>query len=221
MLEHMPLKQDNVAHGEHRTYVEKAQISRTPNFTQYQERTRRILAAGGLPDEVPQRWPAHVSGAQTWKGSDINEQACIFDIGRDDFEELAVAIHTFRSLGLSHEKITKDTFPLPSLGFRLSELADSLFQDRGFFVLRGLDSRAYTPEDWVIVTVGLCCYICTEFGSQGNWDGKRHMLSKSGRFGQQSNFKPAETVSAHILNTPMAAEPEHLRPATSTPEALV
>jgi hypothetical protein len=62
--------------------------------------------------------------------------------------------------------MSRETFPLPTLGERLLELGKSLYNGRGFFVIRGLDPTRYSSEDNVTLYVGMSCWIAEKRGRQ-------------------------------------------------------
>ncbi|XMA17016.1 hypothetical protein WAI453_009807 [Rhynchosporium graminicola] len=59
-----------------------------------------------------------------------------------DQDEIRQALNTFKGLGLSYEKATKETFPLPKLALSLLKMRDQIYHGRGFVVIRGLDPDA-------------------------------------------------------------------------------
>jgi hypothetical protein len=85
-------------------------------------------------------------------------------------------------LGLDGDCVARANFPLPNLGPRLRACADELHNGRGFFVLRGLDPDRYTPEDNVLMFLGLSGHVADLRGCQ---DKAGNMLSESGRASRQ------------------------------------
>lgn len=61
------------------------------------------------------------------------------------------------------QSVSKETFPLPSLGPRLQEITQALHLGRGFAVLRGLE-LAKTPEDNMVMYLGISSYVGSQRG---------------------------------------------------------
>lgn len=57
-------------------------------------------------------------------------------------------------------------FPLPTLGPRLEEIRDDVYEGRGFAILRGLDVDSFTEEDLVMVYLGITSYVAETRGKQ-------------------------------------------------------
>lgn len=66
--------------------------------------------------------------------------------------------------------VTKASFPLPTLGPRLEELAKSIHATDGdcFAVISGLDTAEFTTEENMIVYLGICAHIGSERGTLSN-----------------------------------------------------
>jgi hypothetical protein len=64
------------------------------------------------------------------------------------------------------DKVNCRTFPLHSLGARLSRVADTLHCGIGFAVLRGLDPTKYSKLDNVLIYLGITSYIAPIRGCQ-------------------------------------------------------
>lgn len=77
-------------------------------------------------------------------------------------------------LGLDGSEVNKTNFPLPTLREKLHQLAEELHHSRGFFVLRGLNSNNYSPEDNTIIFLGISSYVGEKRGKQ---DDAGNMLS--------------------------------------------
>lgn len=77
------------------------------------------------------------------------------------------------ALELDGDQVNCDNFPLPALGPKLLELAQALYNARGFCVIRGVDPRDYSVEDLAVVWLGIQAYIAEQRGRQ---DCKGNML---------------------------------------------
>lgn len=80
---------------------------------------------------------------------------------------------TFQALGLDGDLVTRDNFPLPTLGKKLDEVRSQVHQGRGFGVIRGLNPQKYSVEDFTMLHLGLQTYIANR---QGRQDKKGNML---------------------------------------------
>jgi len=69
--------------------------------------------------------------------------------------------------------VSRDNFPLPTLGPKLAGASNDLHHGRGFCLIRGLDPRKFAVEDLTLVYLGVQSYIADRRGRQ---DGKGNML---------------------------------------------
>jgi hypothetical protein len=178
--------------------IERADIVLEPDFARYKLRVAKRLKQGGLPLHVPEGWPTVIEAPSSWKKGDFGADSCVHYLCGSDFKEIEYALNHFRgtdmrmiwlSLGIlitrmtdssfPIENITKQTFPLPNLGSRLYALSESLLNNVGFFILRGLDLLQYSALDRIIVFAGISSYLGDHFGAQGEYNGARQMLGKS------------------------------------------
>lgn len=82
---------------------------------------------------------------------------------------------TVAGLGLYGSDVSSATFPLPTLGTKLLQLAEDVHRGKGFAMIRGLNPGDFSPEDNVLVFLGLSSYIGAQRGRQ---DEDGNMLSK-------------------------------------------
>lgn len=73
-------------------------------------------------------------------------------------------------------EVSAETFPLPGLKDRLTEIRNEIYEGRGLMILRGLDPNEYPVEDLTIVYLGISSYIGERRGKQ---DQRGSILSKS------------------------------------------
>ena len=78
-------------------------------------------------------------------------------------------------MGLYGSEVAPSTFPLPTLGLKLLRLASDIHSGRGFAAVRGLRPDEFSPEDNVILFLGISSYIGAKRGRQ---DEEGNMLSK-------------------------------------------
>ena len=83
-----------------------------------------------------------------WYGRDlVDDPSWIVHLTPTHLAEIAVAMDQVRRRGLPFAALTKDDFPLPTLGPRLGAWQKDVVDGRGFYVLRGLNTGDYTDED--------------------------------------------------------------------------
>jgi hypothetical protein len=78
-------------------------------------------------------------------------------------------------LGLYGNEVSPSTFPLPTLGPKLRQISVDIHRGRGFAVVRGLKPDEFSPEDNVLVFLGISCYVGVKRGRQ---DEEGNMLSE-------------------------------------------
>ena len=65
----------------------------------------------------------------------------------------------FPALGIDGDAVGRENFPLPTLAAYLDRASHNIHEGTGFSILRGLDLSSYTPEDQLVVFLGLASYI--------------------------------------------------------------
>lgn len=79
-------------------------------------------------------------------------------------------------LGLDGDLVSRDNFPLPTLGPRLDGISRDVHNGKGFGVIRGLDPQKYSVEDLTVIHLGIQSYIASRHGRQ---DKRGNMLGLS------------------------------------------
>jgi len=102
-----------------------------------------------------------VEGPGAWLGSQIDyRQEGMHLLSTDEIAEIDAALQHLLSLGeVDFPEITPATFPLPTLGGRLTRLGEDLRFGRGFMLLRGLPRERYSADDIARIYVGLGVHI--------------------------------------------------------------
>jgi hypothetical protein len=128
-------------------------------------------------------WPSHLTCALSWSGSDfVNEQRFVYELSKEDTVEIENALSYFKGktnsslmvvfitnlsgLELDGSEVMASNFPLPDLHDKLIQLAADLHDGKGFFILRGLNPSNYSPEDNIVIFLGLSSYIAETRGKQ-------------------------------------------------------
>jgi hypothetical protein len=74
---------------------------------------------------------------------------------------------------LDGSEVNCESFPLPTLGTHLRDLALEVHEGRGFVNIRGLNSAAYSHEDNMLLFLGISSYIGETRGKQ---DDEGHII---------------------------------------------
>lgn len=135
-----------------------------------------LLTQVDSPTFISKHLPTRVTGSMVWAGTDFTSSLqYVAELTKDDVGALEKALKGFKELGLDGSDVSKDNFPLPaSLKEKLTRCALEVHQGRGFIVLRGIDCASYSPEDNLIIYLGVTSYVGDERGMQ---DRRGNMLS--------------------------------------------
>ncbi|KAK0654721.1 hypothetical protein QBC41DRAFT_263088 [Cercophora samala] len=135
--------------------------------------------------------PAEMSGPLAWSPSTFqSESDYILTLDDKQIEEVKSALSHFHGLDLSGSEASTSTFPLPTLGPKLKKAAEDVHSGRGFVVVRGVQPSQFTPEDNVVIFLGISSYIA---GTRGRQDENGNMLM-------------------HIRNAKLSKTPQSQRP---------
>ncbi|RSL37891.1 hypothetical protein CEP53_015390 [Fusarium sp. AF-6] len=126
------------------------------------------------PAGLPEGWPRVLGEAMAWTGNQFaDESDYIHTLSESDLQEAENALRVFKALGLDGDLVSRDNFPLPTLGPRLDEIRRDVHDGKGFGVIRGLDPLKYSIEDLTVMYLGIQSYIANRHGRQ---DRKGNML---------------------------------------------
>ncbi|RSL66787.1 hypothetical protein CEP54_003580 [Fusarium duplospermum] len=126
------------------------------------------------PAGLPEGWPRVLDEAMAWTGNQFaDESDYIHTLSESDLQEAENALRVFKALGLDGDLVSRDNFPLPTLGPRLDEIRRDVHDGKGFGVIRGLDPLKYSIEDLTVMYLGIQSYIANRHGRQ---DRKGNML---------------------------------------------
>ncbi|KAF9013811.1 Clavaminate synthase-like protein [Hymenopellis radicata] len=140
-----------------------------PDEAKWRARTAQRLAQDPKLRSVPlpEGFPAKVEGPIVWEGKDwTDESQFVYRLSTAELKEINEALAHFKGLGVKKGYISKETFPLPTLGPKLYDLARELYEGRGFFVLRTIPVDEYSREDLVIVYAGISSHVGSDRGKQ-------------------------------------------------------
>ncbi|HJU17603.1 MAG TPA: TauD/TfdA family dioxygenase [Stellaceae bacterium] len=103
---------------------------------------------------------APITDRSAWRAADFAaDRSWIVHWSKDDLAEIDAALRTAQQRGLTAVTVTRDGFPLPTLGARLQALRHEIEYGRGFVLLRGLPMRDYGDDEAGLVFRGLGCHI--------------------------------------------------------------
>ncbi|KAK8026329.1 hypothetical protein PG991_003385 [Apiospora marii] len=136
------------------------------------------LTLGAEQDPATAHTPSHTLGSDAellpklvsplaWSGADFaTDDGYTYVLTNDEVLEVENGLRYFRSLDELGHAIEPATFPLPTLNSKLKLLRDELFKGRGFINIRGIDPDKFSPEDNVLVFLGISKYMGTRVGKQ-------------------------------------------------------
>lgn len=93
----------------------------------------------------------------------------VYMLSEAERNEVKTAMVYFKALGLDGDKISPASFPLPTLGGVLRTMTAELHNERGFFVLRGLDPHEVSSEDVILRYLGISSYIADKIAVQDEY----------------------------------------------------
>ncbi|KAK3936613.1 hypothetical protein QBC46DRAFT_366801 [Diplogelasinospora grovesii] len=133
-----------------------------------------------------QEWPQEMKGDLCWESEHFaSEQDYALVLSRDEISEIRDALQHFTSLGLYGSEVSPSNFPLPSLGPRLWRAAVDIHRGKGFAVIRGLRPADFSPEENVILFLGISSYIGSKRGRQDE-DGNMLMHIRDAKLSKAS-----------------------------------
>ncbi|KXX76429.1 hypothetical protein MMYC01_200183 [Madurella mycetomatis] len=116
---------------------------------------------------ISHEWPAEVTGELAWRPTSFcSGKDYTLTLSDDDLSEVKSALQYFNDRGLYGSEVSPDNFPLPTLGPKLLRVALDIHCGKGFAVVRGLKPDEYSPEDNVLIFLGISSYIGAKRGRQ-------------------------------------------------------
>ena len=110
-----------------------------------------------------------------WRGEELlaRPERWIHELTETEIAEIDEAIARVKREGTALDRISPETFPLPTLGARLKTILDrQLLNGIGFWLVRGLPVGRYSIEEAAIAYLG----IGSHFGSFRSQNAKGHLL---------------------------------------------
>jgi hypothetical protein len=104
--------------------------------------------------------PQPIRGDCAWTGEAMARSTrWIRRLDRVAVDELDAALAAARAAGRAWHETTRESFPLPTLGPRLAEVARELEDGLGLVTLRGLPVERYAPDELRQLWFGLGCHL--------------------------------------------------------------
>ncbi|PMD58017.1 Clavaminate synthase-like protein [Hyaloscypha bicolor E] len=116
---------------------------------------------------IIQEWPTTLNSTLVWDRKQFtNEDTYIHNLSNNEKAEINAALNHFKGLGLDGQEVNRQNFPLPTVQERLRAYTQELYRGKGFFSIRGLDPNEYSPEDNVLLFLGISSYVAERRGKQ-------------------------------------------------------
>ncbi|KAI0199466.1 Clavaminate synthase-like protein [Astrocystis sublimbata] len=171
---------------------------------------------GDASAQPPLGFPASIEAPTVWSaGGKVSFGSQTLELSQAEKSEVEEALEHFMSLGLDGSDVSRENFPLPSLGPRLEKHAVDIHQGSGLCIVRGLDAEDYSAEDNTILFLGIASYIGSQRGVQtskgamlthvhesGSWTvprEKRHGIHTNGSL-PFHNDMGCEVLAMHVRN---------------------
>ena len=129
--------------------------------------------------------PEKITGPAAWLGSDMqhNQDVWLYHLSSKDVADLEQAARHYLSLGRDIGEITKENFPLNSFDAHLEGLRETLLNQHGFEVLRGLPVDTYSQE----MAAAIFCGVGAHLGSARSQNADGHILGHVRNIGADPN----------------------------------
>ncbi|KAK1826342.1 hypothetical protein QBC39DRAFT_397708 [Podospora conica] len=184
-----------------------------PSYQTFRARVAALAAkAENRPTALPDGFQDQVTSARAWTGSDFaDKEKYLVRLSPEDVDEIKAALDFFKALDGDNgpDAVTTATFPLPTLGSRLREVAVNVHLGTGFNVIRGLNPVDFSPLDNILIYLGITSYIAEVRGCQ-DYDGRmivhikdieRELPESTGRPSPYTNrAQPFHTDMCDILS---------------------
>jgi hypothetical protein len=144
-----------------------------------------------------------VKGPSAWIGADMRtrEAEWTYRLSPADIAEIETALRSVKARGLDLADITREDFPLPTLGPTLDRLRGEVLDGRGFVMLRGVPGEGRPIEESATLYWGIGAH----FGNARSQNAKGHLLGHIYDLGGSSAIDPtirsyatAERQNFHI-----------------------
>ncbi|KAI1083308.1 hypothetical protein F5B20DRAFT_455474 [Whalleya microplaca] len=116
---------------------------------------------------LPAGYPTQLGRSFAWTGAQSDhELRFIYNLTETELVEIRSAKDQFKARELDGDLVNRENFPLPTLGPKLDELSEDLYNSTGLCIIRGVDPQEYCVEDLTIIWLGIQAYIADRRGCQ-------------------------------------------------------
>jgi hypothetical protein len=104
--------------------------------------------------------PGEIAGPSAWYGPQIAERSdWVHAVGEEGVAEVESAVRTLGESDLDPVGLSREDFPLPTLGPRLGRILAEVLDGRGFALLRGLPVGEWGPRRSALTLLGLGAHL--------------------------------------------------------------
>lgn len=123
-----------------------------------------------------------ITTREAWTSRDLEQrEGWRIDLSAEELEEIDRALTQVAKKGLDLPEITVDTFPLPNLSQRLSQVQDRLENDCGIAWLRGITLDRYSDDEAAKLFWGICRHLGTPLPQSADGDRVFHVRDEGFR----------------------------------------
>ena len=135
--------------------------------------------------------PPKVQGGSAWYGSEMqNSSEWLYQLTAVDIAEIKAAAKPLADAEADIAKITKDDFPLPTVGPKLGAIFDDVLNGRGFALLRGLPVERWSIRQSATAYYGIGAYL----GHARSQNDKGHILGHVRDLGRDAVNDPTARI---------------------------
>jgi hypothetical protein len=154
-----------------------------------------------MPDHA-HTLPPHLDSPSAWTARDLNRDPAswVLNLSPDHGRELEHAMTTVLERDMDMINVSRETFPLPTLGPILSAVQAELTQGRGFSLIRGLNIENLSEREISIIFFGLGSHL----GHARSQNAAGHILGHVrdvGAKGSDTNVRIYQTSERQTFHT--------------------
>jgi hypothetical protein len=120
-----------------------------------------------------------------WYGPDLaNDPSWIVRLQPSHLAEIAASMEQVSRRGVAFAALTRDDFPLPTLGLCLRAWQEEVTNGRGFYVLRGLNTEDYSDDEVGTIFWAMGLYLGQAVTQNPRGDLLGHVYDHGRKYGQ-------------------------------------
>jgi len=145
--------------------------------------------------------PPEIHGPSAWYGPDLAQRADWLEcLSESEINEVEAAMRRLAKTSGDIANISRNDFPLPTLGPRLRRLLDEVINGRGFVLIRALPVKQWSKREAAIAFLG----IGAQLGSLRSQNAQGHLLGHVkdlGRSGSDPDVRIYQTRERQTYHT--------------------